>query len=177
LNQRVREMTEDDAPSIVNYFLKSDRQFLTEMGVDREKLPPAEQWINLILDNFNRPVPQKEFYYLIWDLDGSPIGHSNINKIIIGKEAYMHLHLWQSGLRYRGLGTGYVRESVSIYFEKFNLKTIYSEPYALNPAPNKVLENVGFKFVKTYKTNPGWINFYQPVNRWILTRDIWLKRL
>ena len=170
-------MSQDEVQLIINYFLQSGHQFLIEMGVDPEKLPSEDKWINLLLDNFNRPINQKEYYHLIWDLNGSPVGHSNINKIVFGREAYMHLHLWYPGLRNRGFGTSYIQKSISIYFEKFNLQTLYCEPYALNLAPNKTLENVGFKFVKKYETTPGWINFYQPVNQWILTKDSWLKRL
>jgi hypothetical protein len=52
---------------------------------------------------------------------------------------------------------------------------LYCEPYALNPAPNKTLEKLGFKFLKTYTTIPGWINFEQEVNLWELKNNIFKK--
>jgi hypothetical protein len=48
------------------------------------------------------------------------------------------------------------------------LKKLFCEPYALNPAPNKTLEKIGFEFVKEYITTPGWINFEQPVKLWMM---------
>ena len=50
----------------------------------------------------------------------------------------------------------------------FNLLKLFSQPYALNPAPNRTLQKVGFKYLKTYETTPSWINFRQPVTLWLL---------
>lgn len=57
------------------------------------------------------------------------------------------------------------------FFKNLKLKKIYCEPYALIPAPNKTLEKVGFKFVKTYVTTPGRLNFEQPVYLWEITYE------
>jgi RimJ/RimL family protein N-acetyltransferase len=54
------------------------------------------------------------------------------------------------------------------FFQNFELKNLYCEPYALNPAPNKTLKKIGFQFVKQYVTIPGSLNFEQEVNRWEL---------
>jgi len=46
------------------------------------------------------------------------------------------------------------------------------EPYALNPAPNKILKKVGFTFIKIYETTPGWINFKQKVNQYEFGKEM-----
>ncbi|MEM7345033.1 MAG: GNAT family protein, partial [Chloroflexota bacterium] len=125
--------------------------------------------------DFEQPLAQKKFYYVLWELDQAPIGHSNINKIVYGQEAYMHLHLWHSQKRKGGHGTFFIQESINRYFELFHLQNLFCEPYALNPAPNKTLAKAGFELLKTYETTPGWINFNQPVNRWVLTKETWLQ--
>lgn len=51
------------------------------------------------------------------------------------------------------------------------LKNIYCEPYAQNPAPNKTLAKAGFLFVKKYTTIPGYLNFEQEVNQWLMTQE------
>ena len=88
----------------------------------------------------------------------------------------MHLHLWNSKFRLKGVGTKMVNNSLPYFFNILKLKKIYSEPYALNPAPNKALEKIGFNFVKTYTTTPGSLNFEQTVNRWEMTLEDFIER-
>jgi RimJ/RimL family protein N-acetyltransferase len=45
---------------------------------------------------------------------------------------------------------------------------LFCEPFADNPAPNKVLPKLGFKFVKRYWTVPGQICPEQEVNLYVL---------
>lgn len=156
---------------IVDYFLNGDFEFLNGMGVDPNLLPPREVWLQRLYENHAKPMAKRNIFYVIWRLEGSAIGHSNINKIIFGQEAYMHLHMWQAETRNRGLGLQLVKQSLLCYFEIFDLKELYCEPYALNPAPNKTLAKLGFEFLKQYDTVPGVISFPQAVNRWVLTRS------
>jgi len=166
-------MEKEDVDLIISYFLQADADFLQDMGVDSKKLPHRETWQKLLFEDLARPIRRKNFFYLIWELDGSPIGHSNINNITFGNEAHMHLHLWEPGKRRCGHGSSFIRESISVYFEKFDLQNLFCEPYALNPAPNKTLAEIGFELIKQYDTVPGWINFFQTVNQWILSRENW----
>jgi RimJ/RimL family protein N-acetyltransferase len=167
----VRESEIGDMEKIVAYFLNSDKDFLFGMGVDTKKLPSREEWLNILSSDFHLPPDKKKFYYIIWLLDNKPVGHSNINKIVFGEEAYTHLHLWQSKKRQKGAGSNFLKMTLPYYFNNFKLKTLYCEPSALNPAPNNTLKKLGFDFIKSYDTIPGWINFYQAVNRWSMTRE------
>src|SRR5436190_1529697 len=54
--------------------------------------------------------------------------------------------------------------------ERFNLQKLVCEPCAENPAPNRVLEKLGFAFVRRYRTIPGVIAYQQDVNRYELRR-------
>jgi RimJ/RimL family protein N-acetyltransferase len=170
----IREITEPDFASMVDYFLKADIEYLAGMGVDAEKLPRREEWLQLLTDEFRKPPEKKGFFYVIWLLNNVPVGHSNINKIIFGEEAYMHLHLWSADIRQKGMGFEFIKMSLPYYFEKFKLKRLYCEPYAFNPAPNKTLKKLGFDFLKEYDTIPGWINLHQTVNKWCLDVDKYL---
>jgi len=165
----VREAEESDLENIIDYFLKADRQFLHGMGVDPVKLPTKEKWLTLISSDHKQPIESKSLFYVIWLLDQVPIGHSNINKINFGEEAYMHLHMWRGDNRQKGIGLEFVKMSLPYYFNNFKLKNLYCEPYALNPAPNKTLKKLGFDLIKQYETIPGWIGFHQPVNKWRMT--------
>lgn len=171
----VREIELKDIDLILDYWLKSDLDFLVSLGVDLSKLPTRIGLSEMLRKQVNAALADKQSYALIWELDGKPIGHSNINGITYGKEATMHLHLWQSTNRRKGIGTELVLKSLPFYFGKLKLQKLISEPYALNPAPNKTLKKIGFEWVKAYTTVPGSINFEQEVNRWELSKDAFEK--
>jgi RimJ/RimL family protein N-acetyltransferase len=164
----VREIREEDIEPISNYWLTSSPVFMQSMGVDLSKLPGKEQWKEMLQEQISQSYEQKKSYCIIWELDGKAIGHSNINKIVFGKEAYMHLHIWSEKYRKLSLGLPFIKLTIPCFFEKYKLQNLYCEPYALNPAPNKTLAKAGFEFVKEYVTTPGWINFEQPVRLWVM---------
>lgn len=168
---RVREMTLDESRLMIRYFCEADADFLDGMGVDPAKMPSQEAWFALLEEDFARPLSQRDFYYLVWEVDGAPVGHCNINKIETGHQASMHLHIWEAKNRLSGRAPQLVQESVEYFFERFDLQQLYCEPHALNPAPNRTLPKAGFRLLKTYETMPGWITFLQPVNHWVLDRQ------
>ena len=167
----VRELQKEDIEYIVQYWLDSESSHLVGMGVDLSKLPTRNVLTNMLIEQLNQPIAEKQSYCIIWEVDGQAVGHCNINKIVPGKEAYMHLHLWRSGFRKRGVGTSLVKMSLPFFFENFKLKQLFCEPYVLNPAPNKTLKKVGFTFSKKHVTIPGSLNFEQEVNLWVLSED------
>ena len=167
----VREMQQTDIELISQYWLTSDSIFLEGLGVDINKIPSKEQWIEMLLKQINTPMEEKISYCIIWEFDGKPIGHSNTNPTVFGRDGYMHLHLWEHSVRKKGMGTELVKLTLPYFFENLKLKTLYCQPYALNPAPNKTLQKVGFEFVKEYRTIPGSLNFEQPVKLWELTYE------
>ncbi len=162
----VREIKEEDIPYICEYWMGATSEHLLGMGADPAKIPSREVFQNMLENQLKTPYPKKQGYCIIWELDGQAVGHCNTNKIIFGQEAYMHLHLWNSPHRRKGMGEQLVRKSLFYFFKNLEIKVLYCEPYALNPAPNKTLKKVGFKFVKEYLTIPGSLNFEQIVSRW-----------
>jgi len=155
---------------MLDYFYKADDPFLRGMGVDRLRLPERDKWLDELLADHEKPDAERDRFYLVWIFRGQRVGHSSINKIVLGDEAFIHLHLWNSQLRRGGLGTEFVRRSASFYFKRFNLQKLVCEPWAENPAPNRVLEKLGFALVRRYRTIPGVIAFEQDVNRYELRR-------
>lgn len=166
----IREMRESDISFIADYWLKSDREFLSGLGVDLDKLPERGALTAMLQKQIALPYSEKHSLALIWQIDEKPVGHCNVNGIQFGKEATMHLHLWNVENRKRGIGLVLLRQSIPVFFEKLDLKTLWCEPYAHNPAPNKTLAKAGFEFVKCYTTVPGSLNFEQEVNRYRFDR-------
>lgn len=175
-NIRIRPMTEADLPLVINYWQSRTHEQLLKMGVDQQKLEEVNLPV-FLQEQLALPLESKQSYWLIWLLvneinnEETPIGHSNVGKLQVGKEAYMHLHLWDTHLRQKGLGQELVKASLKHYFQILQLEILYCEPNALNEAPNKTLQKVGFEFVKNYVTIPGFINFEQPINRYEMSRE------
>lgn len=159
-----------DYERMLDYFLTAEESFLRGMGVDPQRLPQREAWLTVLLPDLLRPDGQKHTFYLSWDSEGTRIGHCNLNPLIYGEQAHVHLHLWDASARRAGLGTELLRQSMRIFFQRFALQRVYCEPYAQNPAPNRVLVKAGFRFVKRYRTTPGLIQFEQEVNQYVMER-------
>lgn len=167
----VRELTEDDIGFIANYWLNSDQDFLIGMGVDLEKLPSEKDLREMLMTQIHLPDTKRSSLALILDIDGRPSGHCNVNGISYGEEATMHLHIWNAAGRRKGIGTRMVLAALPVFFDRLKLQTIWCEPYAENPAPNRTLAKAGFEFVKKHRTVPGSLNFEQEVNRYKLSRE------
>ena len=73
------------------------------------------------------------------------------------------------------MGTQLVKMTLPYFFKNLQLKKLYCEAYALNLAPNKTLEKIGFTFIKKYTTTPGFLNFEQEVNKWELSYEQFKK--
>ena len=171
----VRDMKREEIDLMVDYFLDADAEFLMSMGAVKKKLPNRADWIKKLNEGFEKSNTEKEFYFIIWLKDDQPIGHSNNNNIGFGKSATMHLHLWKSDSRKRGLGFKFLKQTLPFYFENFELEKLICEPFSENSAPNRTLKKIGFEFIKAYETIPGSINFSQIVNRYEMTKEQFQK--
>ena len=163
---------EADYGRMIDYFLQADENFLISMGVDPEKLPSKQDWLDRLLPDLERSDYEKQTYFLSWLYNGVAMGHSNVSKIRYGDEAYVHLHIWVPEHRKVGMGTELLRRSANAFIRKFALKSLYCEPYAENPAPNQALSKLGFRFIQRYRTVPGSINFEQDVNQYLIQHKI-----
>ena len=155
---------------LMAYWFTSAPEYLIGMGVEISKMPQKEAFKEMLLQQIATPLKDKKAYAIIWECNDQAVGHCNINNITFGEEAHMHLHLWNKEKRQKGMGTIFIEKSLPLFFENYELKRLYCEPYAENLAPNKALEKVGFTFEKRYRTVPGSINFEQEVNQWLLTK-------
>ena len=167
----VRELTALDISYIVKYWTEADPENLSRMGADPCKLPSKDALQNALTTQIAQDYRDKYAYATIWLLDGEPIGHCNVNRIEFGESAYMHLHIWESDHRTKGMGEQFCRMSIPLFFKNLELQTLYCEPNAGNQGPNRTLKNLGFDFVKNWVTTPGDICFEQEVNLWKLEKS------
>jgi RimJ/RimL family protein N-acetyltransferase len=154
----------------IDYFHDASDEHLRMLGVDRVRLPKRDAWLTFYEEDFARPVPERTNYSLVWEHGGSVVGFSSADRIVFGDEAFMHLHILNPLMRGKGLGAELVKESARTYFRALELERLFSEPNALNAAPNRTLQRAGFRFLFTHETTPGPINFPQLATRWVLDR-------
>ncbi len=166
----IREMTLDEVGLVIDYFHGSTPEHLEMLGVDPTRLPPRQDWRARYAAEYGKPMQDRSTLLVIWELDGVAVGFSTSDKIVYGEQAHMHLHIVEEQRRRSGLGSACVRQTVELYFNALALKRLFCEPNAFNLAPNRTLQSVGFRYVKTYKTVPGPLNYHQTVTRWVFAR-------
>jgi RimJ/RimL family protein N-acetyltransferase len=170
MTMAVREMTESEFEFVIEYFFRATPEFLETLGVDPTRLPTPDSWRERFRREQAKPTEQRTWLVVTWLKDSRPLGFSTSDKITYGEQANMHLHVVDPERRNQGYGAECVRRSADIYFERLKLKRLFCEPYAFNVAPNRTLQRAGFKYVKTYMTVPGPLNFRQAVTRWVMER-------
>jgi RimJ/RimL family protein N-acetyltransferase len=167
--KQIRPLKLNEHWSVIEYFHNASDLLLETMGVDRNKFISKEEWFKNMEEEFTKELSQKQRFYIGWEYNGELIGHSSISNIKFGDYANIHLHIWQQGYREKGLGIWFFKQSINYFFKEFELSKLICEPYAENPAPNRVLKKLGLVPVKKYLTTPGLINFEQFVNRYEIT--------
>lgn len=171
----IRELSPTDLPVFAAYWLNADAAYLAGMGVDINKLPTKEDFFTYWTSQFELPLEERASYCIVWEKNNKPVGHSSTRPVQVGKDAYMHIHLWNATERQKGMGSEFINLTIQHYFDILKLQDLYCEPYAFNPAPNRLLEKAGFDLIKTYDTTPGPSNFQQTVNLWHLSRQQFLQ--
>ncbi len=166
----VRTMELGEVGIVIDYFHGATPEHLELLGVDPTRLPPRQQWLDFYRSDFAKPIDQRRSFLVTWLAGDTPFGFSSTDRVVFGREAFMHLHIVDPQQRKSGSGTACVRESVKIYFDMLKLERLFCEPHAFNTAPNRTLQRAGFSYVKTHMTVPGPLNYHQAVNRWVLER-------
>jgi RimJ/RimL family protein N-acetyltransferase len=166
----VREMRLDEVGLRIDYFHRASDEYLRTLGVDRGSLLSPEAWASFYAQDYAKPIEERDNYSLVWELDGRTVGFSSTDRIVIGEEAFMHLHIVDPTLRREGLGIEFVKLSAQTYFRVLGLQRLFCEPNAFNTAPNRTLQRAGFRYLLTHETKPGPINFFQTTTRWVLDR-------
>lgn len=165
-----RKMQWEDIDLIADYWSEADEVYLQGMGVDTTIPFSKESFLQRMRDQFKLPIDKKNAFCVIWLLDDIPIGHNNTNPTIFGDSAYMHLHIWYAEHKGKGLGYQFLQKSIPEIMDSLELNTLFCQPYALNPGPNKTLEKLGFEFVEKKHMIPNEKSFEQDVCVWKLEK-------
>ena len=145
----VRPMRIEDVPAVVRYWTGASRADLDRMGVDIARLPGADELTRSLSAVCHEPVREARAAYLVWEVDGVPIGHAGLKNIRYGDSGDMHLHIWDAAARGRGHGARLFALSALDFYERFGLTRIVCEPKADNPMPNRMLQKSGYALLES----------------------------
>ena len=143
----VRPMRTEDVPALVRYWTEASRADLDRMGVDVAKVPHGAELTSSLAALCLEPPRAARAFYLVWEVDGVPVGHAGLKNIRYGDSADMHLHIWDAAARGRGFGARLFALSALDFYERFALNRIVCEPSAENPMPNRMLQKSGYALV------------------------------
>lgn len=166
----VRPMTPHDVPRIVAYFVDSSPADRERLGMTN--VPPRDTLTESLLEACAAPLASAQSFYLMWEVDGRPIGFSSLKGIVPGEHGGMHLHMWEAELRGRGLGAVLFCRSALEFHDRFGLKSIICEPRAANPAPNRMLRRIGFPLVRTYVGASSELSAVCELNCYQIVREV-----
>ena len=154
MNFSVRPLAEKDFDNFINYWGELSPADVERMGVAVDRMPsPAKMRADLEA-MLAIPNERAESFVLAWCVNGQAIGHSSLKDIVPGDFGSIHLHMWRADLRGKGYGPGLFCLAVLDFYRRFNLKRMICEPKADNPAPNRLLQRIGFPLVST-RTGAG----------------------
>lgn len=159
-----------DVESVVRYWTEAPPEHLARMGVDPKRIPDAKLMRSGMRAALAIPESVRSAFTFIWEVDGRSVGAATLKRIEPGCRADIHLHMWESSDRRRGLGRFLFALSALEGMERFRLEKLACEPNARNEAPNGMLRKLGLPLVRTYRTSPSELTYEQEVNRYEMTR-------
>ena len=145
----VRPLAARDFDDFIKYWLGLSPAEIERLGVAIDRLPTPDRMRSDLEAILVAPDEAVRNFVLAWCIDGQPIGHSSLKDIVPGEFGSIHLHMWRADLRGKGHGAHLFCLAAADFYERFNLKRIICEPKADNPAPNRLLQRIGFPLVST----------------------------
>jgi hypothetical protein len=143
----LRDLTPADVPAIADYWLLSPPDFLTAMGVDRQRLGSAEDIRGRFLSAVRSGNSNQPSISLGITLDERLVGYTLLNRY--SEEVnYSHWHIIVPQLRARGLSTALYPSRIKAYFELAPIQQLIHQTRASNAGMNSVLD----KFIPVSET-------------------------
>lgn len=166
---KIRDMVASDVPLVQSYWMELTQSDIARMSVNPQKISIKARQVENYLELAGTEYRDRTIDALMWELNGKPIGVSTLRHILFGDSAEIHLHIIDPLLRRSGYGHRFFALSLEEYFRRFELRLIVCEPSAQNPAPNRLLQKLGFTVARTYVTHPSEVSVEHEVNRYEIT--------
>ena len=143
----LRDLTPADLAAIVDYWLLSPNEYLTFMGIDRQRLGSREA----IHERFSHAIRSGDLgqsaISLAITLDERFVGYTLLNRY--SEEVnYSHWHIIVSNLRAKGLSTALYPYRIKAYFDLAPISQLVHQTRTRNVGVNRMLD----KFIPVSET-------------------------
>jgi RimJ/RimL family protein N-acetyltransferase len=143
----LRDLTPDDIPPIVDYWLLAPEEYLVFMGVDRNRLGSREVIHQRYLNAIRTDDPAQFSISLAVTLDERLVGYALLNRYSEDVN-YSHWHIIDPGLRARGLSTALYPFRIKAYFDLAPISQLIHQTRTRNLGVNRMLD----KFIPVSET-------------------------
>src|SRR4029453_13459967 len=168
----VRPLAAKDFDGFINYWLGLSQAEIERLGVAIDRLPSAARMRSELEAMVAAPDDSVRTFVLTWCINGEVIGHSSLKEIVPGNSGSIHLHMWRADLRGKGHGPYFFCLAPVDFYKRFKLKRIICEPKADNPAPNRLLQRIGFPLISTHIGRSSELSTICKLNRYDIEREI-----
>lgn len=143
----LRDLTLSDVPAIVDYWLLSPNEHLAFMGVDRQRLGSEEGVRKRFVNAMRTGESSQSTMALAVTLGERLVGYTLLNRYS-DEVNYSHWHIFDPGLRGKGLSTALYLYRIKAYFDIAPIAQLIHQTRTRNLAVNRVLE----KFIPVSET-------------------------
>ena len=135
----LRDLTSSDLPAITDYWLLSSEEYLTAMGVDRQRLGSAEDIHKRFSNAIRTNEPRQSSIALAITLDEGFVGYTLLNRHS-AEVNYSHWHIVVPILRAKGLSTALYPGRLKAYFDLTHISQLIHQTRTSNIGVNRMLD-------------------------------------
>jgi len=168
----VRPLEAEDFDAFINYWLGLSQGEIERLGVAIDSLPSAARMRSELEAIVAAPNDGVGRFVLAWCINGEAIGHASLKDIVPADFGSIHLHMWRPEFRGKGYGPHLFCLAAVDFYERFKLRRIICEPKADNPAPNRLLQRIGFPLTSTRTGRSSELSVICKLNRYEIMREI-----
>lgn len=145
----VRDISEKEISSVLNYWFHSPPGFIEGIGVDMAKMPQESDMKKNLTQKIleNKKLPTSKLNALAIVCDGQAIGFHTISPLIENDHGIFHAHIWDPAYRGQGIGKQSYPQACQIFIERFHLKRILFKTPIFNIAAVRTKESLGIRCI------------------------------
>ena len=143
----LRDITSADIPTIVNYWILAPDEYLTSMGVDRQRIGTLEDIYRRFANAIRTDDVRQSNIALGITLDERLVGYTLLNRYSDDVN-YSHWHIIVPNLRAKGLSSALYPHRIRAYFEVAPISQLIHQTRTTNVGVNRMLD----RFVPVLET-------------------------
>jgi hypothetical protein len=143
----LRDITAADVPAIVDYWILAPDEYLTSMGVDRQRIGTQEDIYRRFANAIRTDDARQSNIALGITLDERLVGYTLLNRYS-DEVNYSHWHIIVPNLRAKGLSSALYPYRIKAYFELTPIVQLIHQTRTANVGVNRMLD----KFVPVSET-------------------------